>query len=171
MAVLVWASPGCWASQITARSAYSAVRDPVRHRFVYQDAQYRGADLLGLGASAFSYVGGVHPQNATAANGYLARPGRNELPLGRAHDLSRDERLVREFVLHLKLGGAPLRRFAERFGVDVLEFFARPLDRFVRQGWLEIDGDEVALTRTGLVRVDRMIPAFCLPPHRDARYS
>jgi oxygen-independent coproporphyrinogen-3 oxidase len=47
-------------SGYTLRSAYAAVRDPVRDQFLYQDAQYRGADLLGLGVASFSYVGGVH---------------------------------------------------------------------------------------------------------------
>ena len=42
------------AAGYTLRSAYTAVRDPARHHFIYQDEQYRGADLLGLGASAFS---------------------------------------------------------------------------------------------------------------------
>ena len=35
------------------------LRDPERHRFVYQDAQYRGNDLLGIGVSSFSYLDGT----------------------------------------------------------------------------------------------------------------
>ncbi|MFQ5650579.1 MAG: hypothetical protein ACE5IY_11610 [bacterium] len=43
------------------RSAYTAVRNGRPRQFVYQDDQYHGADLLGLGASAFSYLGGILP--------------------------------------------------------------------------------------------------------------
>ena len=47
----------------TLRSAYAAVRDLDRQRFLYMDEQYRGADLLGIGVSAFSYLNSVHHQN------------------------------------------------------------------------------------------------------------
>jgi oxygen-independent coproporphyrinogen-3 oxidase len=48
------------------RSAYTAAHSPEHQRFVYQDAQYHGADLLGIGASAFSYIDGIHCQNLTS---------------------------------------------------------------------------------------------------------
>jgi oxygen-independent coproporphyrinogen-3 oxidase len=48
------------------RSAYTAAHFPQHQRFVYQVAQYHGADLLGIGASAFSYIDGIHCQNLTS---------------------------------------------------------------------------------------------------------
>ncbi|MCP3918378.1 MAG: coproporphyrinogen III oxidase family protein [bacterium] len=156
----------------SVRSAYSAVRDPLRHRFVYQDAQYRGADLVGVGPSAFSYVGGVHHQNVASLRGYLACSARGELPFGRAHVLSADEQLVREFVLQLKLGGADAAVFRGRFGVELTEVFAEPLERLCRAGLLTLTDDaDVRVTRAGLVRIDRVIPEFYLGQHHDVRYS
>ena len=65
----------------TLRSAYTAVRDPERQPFVYQDALYRGADLLGLGVSAFSYLGGTHFQNLARIEPYMERLTHGHLPL------------------------------------------------------------------------------------------
>lgn len=155
----------------TVRSAYSAVRDPVKHRFVYQDAQYHGADLLGVGVSAFSYIGGVHHQNVTSLDAYLACGDRGELPFGRAHALSAPERLVRELVLQLKLGGAEASVFRARFGVELEEVFAEPLDRWCCAGWLSIHDGDLSLTRAGLLRIDRIIPELYLEQHQGLRYS
>ncbi len=159
------------AAGYTIRSAYSAARDPERHRFVYQDAQYRGADLLGIGVSSFSYLSGVHYQNRTDHDSYLESVGQATLPVGRAHRLRADERLVREFVLQLKLGRAEAVYFADKFGVDILERFKNPLRACAERGWLVLDATGVCVTREGLLRIDRLLPAFYLSRHRGVRYS
>jgi oxygen-independent coproporphyrinogen-3 oxidase len=153
------------------RSAYTAARDPERHRFVYQDAQYRGADVLGLGASSFSYLSGIHFQNLSSFTSYIECLEQDRLPLERAYALSVGEQLTREFVLQLKLGRAEAAHFRSKFGVDISERFSEPLSRLARQKWLTFDEDGVSLTRLGLLRVDRLIPAFYQPEHSGTRYS
>lgn len=155
----------------SVRSAYAAVRNPQRHRFVYQDAQYHGADLLGLGVASFSYLGGVHAQNKASLRSYLEAVSDGALPLGRAHALSEDERLIREFVLQLKLGRARADYFLTKFGVDIRQRFIEPLTRMTQSGWLTIDDHGVSMTRRGLIRIDRLIPEFYPPRHQDVRYS
>jgi oxygen-independent coproporphyrinogen-3 oxidase len=61
-------------------SAYTATRGDGT-RFLYRDELWRGADLLGLGVSSFSHVGGVHFQNEHEFEGYLARLTAGELPI------------------------------------------------------------------------------------------
>lgn len=152
------------------RSAYAAARG--RHRrFAYQEDQYRGADLVGVGASAISYVGGLHYQNVASLDGYLAAGAGGGLPVGRAYRLTRDEQVVREFVLQLKLGRVEAGRFRERFGVEIADRFADPLREVAGRGWLTFDRRAVALTRDGLLRADRLLTAFYLPEHRGVRYS
>lgn len=153
------------------RSGYTAVRDPHRHRFLYQDSQYRGADLLGLGAASFSYLAGVHSQNKASLPSYLNAVAANELPLGRARKLSEEERLIREFILQLKLGSVRSSYFRTKFGVDICEKMADPLARMSQAGWLTVNSDGVTPTRAGLTRIDRLIPEFYLPQHRAVRYS
>ncbi|MEK7326213.1 MAG: coproporphyrinogen-III oxidase family protein [Chloroflexota bacterium] len=155
----------------TIRSAYAAVHDPDRHRFVYQDEQYRGADLLGIGVSSFSYLTGVHYQNKADYDAYIESVGQRAFPVGRAHRLRSSERLVREFVLQLKLGRADFAYFEKKFGTKILERFKKPLKQFADRGWLAIDATGVRVTREGLVRIDRLLPAFYLSRHRSVRYS
>jgi oxygen-independent coproporphyrinogen-3 oxidase len=151
-------------------SAYAAVRDP-DVSFVYQDALYHGADLLGIGVSSFGYIQGVHHQNNVRLDDYLAALAEPRLPFHRAYALSKEERAVRELVLQLKLGRVDCDAFRKKHGVELLERFAAPLDRFEALGWLRSSRKEIELTPKGIPRADRMLPAFYLPDHRVARYS
>jgi len=151
----------------TVRSGYTAVRDPVRHAFLYQDEQYRGVDLLGIGVSSFSYLRGMNQQNLAALEPYMDALSKGNLPLGRAYSLSTEERMVREFVLQLKLGAVRLDCFREKFGMDPQQRFAEPLARLAQSGVLLQDGDELRLTREGLLRVDHLLREFYLPKHRE----
>jgi len=152
-------------------SAYCAVRDTETCRFVYQDAQYRGTDLLGIGVSSFSYMSGFHQQNRTELSAYMECLSAGELPLGRAYELQPSERLVREFVLQLKLGRVDVAYLRNKYGIDPVKRFSDTLQELRSAGWLEIESDQVLLTRSGLLRVDRLIPEFYLDEHRGSRYS
>ncbi|MBI3461865.1 MAG: hypothetical protein HY000_02230, partial [Planctomycetes bacterium] len=153
------------------RSAYAAARNGPHRRFAYQVEQYQGADLVGIGASSFSYVGGVHYQNHSSLEEWIGDVRGGRLPAVRAYVLSPAERLRREFVLQLKLGSVDLARLNQKFGAKVSTLFAEPLTDLARRGWLIFDDGRVTLTRAGLLRVDRLLPAFYLPEHRDIRYS
>ena len=154
----------------TVRSAYAAVRDPRRDTFLYQDLQYRGADLLGTGLSSFSYVANTHYQNVSSLREYCASLAADRLPCKRSYALSDEERAVREFVLQLKLGSVESDYFLKKFGINIIEYFAESLQRFSEKGWVTIDTEAVTLTRAGLLRVDHLLPAFYLPQHRDVSY-
>ncbi len=136
-----------------------AVDDEARHRFLYQEAQERGAEALGIGVSAFSYFGGVHQQNVPRVEAYLRALGRGHLPLGRAYALDEKEQLVRRMVLKLRSGWLRLS--------DFVEPLAGPLQDFVERGWIHCDGDFVVVTREGLARIDQMQRSFYLPEHRE----
>lgn len=153
------------------RSAYTAVKDPRRHGFVYQDAQYTGADLLGLGASAFSCFDGVQHQNRAGLPEYLAALEAGGLPLWRGHRMSAEERAVREMVLQWKLGRVDRRGFRKRHGIDPADRFAEALRPLCEAGLARIEPDAIVLTLEGLVQADRVLPSFYLPGHRGIRYS
>ncbi len=155
----------------TVRSAYAAVRDPMRHAFQYQDNQYHGANLLGLGASSFSYMEGMHAQNIPSVSQYRRRLQAGELPIHRCRELSVEEQFTREFILQLKLGGASAQYFHDKFQVDITSRYEETLARLEDQGLLVVDDGGVTMTRSGLVRVDRIIPAFYLPDHRSVPYA
>jgi oxygen-independent coproporphyrinogen-3 oxidase len=155
----------------TVVNAYSAVKEPRRHRFIYQDFLWRGGDMLGLGVAAFGYFGGVHFQNEATLEKYQAAVGAGRLPLTRAFRLSAEDQLVREFILQLKLGFVDTADFRKRFGVDITRCFWVPLRRLATAGWLTSSEAGVRLTPEGLLRADRLLPRFYHPRHQEARYT
>jgi oxygen-independent coproporphyrinogen III oxidase len=175
-----WETKRGWVAEAFARlekagyavgSAYTAVRDPARTRFVYRDSLWQGADLLGLGVASFSHIGGTHFQNQHDFEPYLARLRQGQLPIYRALTPTHEERLIRELVLQMKLGRVNHRHLGEKYGVDVLQRFAEPLERLTRLGYLHADDEWLRLSRGALLQVDLLVHEFFLPAHREARYA
>ncbi len=152
-------------------SAYTAVRDPSRSKFVYRDRLWSGADLIGLGVASFSHVGGTHFQNEHNWEPYLARLDAGGLPIYRALTPTSEERMIRELILQFKLGRVDARYFRAKFGVELGARFASELARLQEWGFLAAMGDDLRLNRDGLLQADRLVHEFFLPPHRDARYA
>ena len=156
----------------TVRSAYTAVKDPERTRFIYTDRLWQGADMVGLGVASFGHMSGVHVQNLDTWETYAAAIRRDEIPLNRAYRPTHEERLIREFILQLKLGSIRPGYFRDKYQVDVLRRFRDPLDSIAADGYLAERGEErVALTREGLLRVDGLLKRFFLPEHLGIRYT
>ena len=152
-------------------SAYTAVRDSSRIRFVYRDKLWDGADMLALGVSAFGYLDGVHYQNQPHMEPYLDSLASGALPVSRALPVTAQEAMIRQFVLKMKLGQLETRPFLERFGVEVTELWRDALVLFRDHGLLAFDKDRIVLTRDGLLQVDRLLHAFFLPQHTNIRYA
>jgi len=155
----------------TVASAYTAVKNPQRTKFIYRDKLWAGADLLSVGVASFGHIGGVHYQNHADFDPYVAQIQQGQLPIYRALTPNDDERFIREFILQLKLGHLSLAYFRNKFGVAPEKRFAEPLQRLKDWGFLTIDGDQVLLNRDGLLQVDRLLHEFFLPEHRHARYA
>lgn len=151
-------------------SAYTAMVN-ASARFLYRDALWHGSDLVPIGVSSFGHLGGVHVQNEHRFEPYVERVEKGEMPIHRAYQLSADERLIREWVLQLKLGRVSAAAFQSKFGVDPRKRFAEALAAHAAAGWLRIEGDLITLTPAGLARVETLLPPFFLPEHRDLRYA
>jgi len=153
-------------------SAYTMVRPKgASSSFVYRDSVWHGSDMVGAGVASFSHVSGVHFQNVAGWGEYLARVAEGHLPLGRGLATTGRERLTREMILQLKLGTLQAAYFREKFGVDVLAEFAPAWQRLEEEEMLRLEGGTVALTRAGLLQVDRLLPSFYEDRYRNARYT
>ena len=159
------------AAGYTIGSAYTAVKDPARTRFLYRDRLWQGADLAGLGVASFGHINGVHLQNLDTYEAYSTRVQRGTLPLNRALRPTEEETLIRELVLQLKLGTIRPAYFKDKYGVNVLERFQEPLGSLAKDGYLTASSEVVALNRDGLLRVDSLLPRFFLPEHAGIRYT
>jgi oxygen-independent coproporphyrinogen III oxidase len=153
----------------TIASAYAAVKDPARTKFVYRDLLWSGADMIGLGVASFSHVNGVHYQNEHDWEPYIEGAHRGVPPIYRALTPNDEERMIREFILQMKLGRIRKTYFDDKFGVDVERRFEQPLGDLERAGYLRSDPEFLTLSRDGLLQVDRLLHGFFLPQHRAKR--
>jgi oxygen-independent coproporphyrinogen-3 oxidase len=151
-------------------SAYTVVKSP-SEKFVYRDAVWHGADMVGAGVASFSHLGGIHYQNLDTFDEYAEALEEGRLPLGRALEVTPRQLLIREMILQLKLGRLESSYFKSKFGTDILDEFAEVFDKHQRDGLLEIQAKGVTLTRAGLLRVDSLLPQFFEPAHQGARYT
>jgi oxygen-independent coproporphyrinogen-3 oxidase len=154
-------------------SAYTIVKNKATTKFVYRDGLFSGADLLPLGVASFGHLGGVHLQNNADISAYCDAIERGQHAIFRAYVTDPGERLIREFILQLKLGSVQPSYYQAKFGVDVRNTFASQLAWLAHEGFLVPDGavDEIKLTRDGLLQVDRLLHEFFLPHHRGGRYT
>jgi oxygen-independent coproporphyrinogen-3 oxidase len=153
-------------------SAYTAVKNPGRTKFVYRDQLWKGADLAGLGVASFGHINGVHLQNLDTWETYSAAIERGTLPLGRAYRPTDEERMIREFVLQMKKGSIKPSYFEEKYGVQPLNRFRDELDSLEAAGYLAArNSEQLALTRDALLRVDVLLHRFFLKQHRGIRYT
>ena len=153
----------------TIASGYTAVLNPERTKFIYRDELWSGADLIGLGVASFSHAAGVHFQNLSEMEPYLEAIEEGMLPIKRSFRTSAEERMIREFILQMKLGRVDLAYFREKFGQDVAVRFASQLRNLAEEGFLRVEDDEALLSRDGLLCVDNLLHEFFLRQHRTSR--
>jgi oxygen-independent coproporphyrinogen-3 oxidase len=152
-------------------SSYTLVKDKSRCKFVYRDGLWHGADMFGTGVASFGHVHGVHLQNVDSWEGYTGMLDRGELPLGRALPVTPKQLLIREMILQLKTGRLDVGYFRRKFAADIRTEFAGGFAHLEEQGFLSDTGDDIELTRAGLLQIDRQLPAFFEPQYRGTRYT
>jgi oxygen-independent coproporphyrinogen III oxidase len=172
-----WAVKRAWVSYAfseleragyTISSAYTGVKNPAAARFLYRDLLWTGADMIGLGVASFSHVNGTHYQNEHDWEPYIEKVRQGTLPIWRALTPNGEERMIREFVLQMKLGHVVGEYFQSKFGVDIRRRFDAPLRDLEAKGFLQLDSESVRLSRDGLLQVDSLLHQFFLPRHQNA---
>jgi oxygen-independent coproporphyrinogen-3 oxidase len=179
-AVADWPTKRAWVSYAfdelcaagySVSSAYTLVKDKSKVNFSYRDNLWRGSDLLATGVASFGHVSGVHYQNLAEWPQYIGSLDRGELPLWRGLKPTPHQLLIREMILQLKTGRLDAGYFRHKFGVEILDEWRDQWRQHTADELLEINGDEIRLTRAGLLQADALLPVFFEPEHRDVRYT
>jgi len=152
-------------------SGNEMIRNPATDHFVYRDNVWRGCDLIATGVSSFGHFQGVHYQNLDQIEDYMETVNRGELPINRALKPTSHQLLIRELVLLMKEGHVSLDRLSQKYGVNVREEFASAFRNQQAAGYLTVDGDDLKLSRKGLLQVDSLLPEYFEPQHRAVRYT
>jgi oxygen-independent coproporphyrinogen-3 oxidase len=175
-----WATKRRWVDEAFRRfeaagylvsSGYTLVKPSRNGQFVYRDSLWHGADMIGTGVASFSHLCGVHYQNHDGWTDYLDALQRGDLPLARALPLTARQLMIRELVLQLKTGRVDTAYFRDKFGVDIRDHYRAECSALAEEGYLDVVDDELRLTRSGLLRVDSLLPRFFEPEFRSVRYT
>jgi oxygen-independent coproporphyrinogen-3 oxidase len=141
--------------------------DKYYHR--YQEHNWQALDdveLLGVGASAYSYLNGYQYYNVNDIAKYMHVVESGEMPFWRGEHLdSVDEQMRRTLMLGLK-AGIDRARFSKQHGVDVVEAFPDEWTRLAALGLVTIAPDSVALSYSGRLFADEIGQLFYSPQMR-----
>jgi oxygen-independent coproporphyrinogen-3 oxidase len=130
-----------------------AQREGRLHRNFQGYSTHADCDLIGVGVSAIGAVGPSYSQNARTLSDYYGRLDRNDLPIARGVELTRDD-LARRAVIHRLMCQFAISK--EAIGVSYLldfdRYFQRELDglrEFERDGLVELQPDWIFVTPKG----------------------
>jgi len=154
----------------TVATATTVIKDPGT-QFMYRTGLFNGTDLLSVGVSSFGHISGVNYQNQHDFQPYIDAAGNAGSAAFRAYALSPEENYIREFALQLKGGSVSIEAFATKFGRDPREQFSAALESMKARGLATISDGRIAVTRVGLLQIDRLMFEFFLPEHRTGRFA
>lgn len=125
----------------------------------------KAEDLLGIGLSAISYIGGVYAQNAARLESYYASLDENRLPISRGLIASPEDVLRRDIIQQLccckRVDIAALER---TYQLKFREHFAEQiplLEQFARDGLLNVfDERRLVLSPEGCLLVANVCMVF-----------
>jgi oxygen-independent coproporphyrinogen-3 oxidase len=128
-----------------------------RHNAVYWD----DGEYLGFGVGAASYRGGVRSTHTRDLRAYVAAAGGGVDIPGEAERLTGAAKVGEAAMLALRTSeGVDIAAFAERYGVDVREFYRPVLEDMHAAGTLDVTPTHVRLTRRGRFVANDVCGAF-----------
>ena len=129
-----------------------------RHNLMYWD----NAEYYGIGAGASGYVNGVRYKNHGPIRHYLKAVEEDNARINEEH-LSLREQMEEEMFLGLrKKTGVSKARFEEKFGTSFENIYGQVVRDLCHQGLLQIEGQQIRMTKKGLFLGDTVAERFIL---------
>jgi oxygen-independent coproporphyrinogen-3 oxidase len=141
-----------------------AQRNRTLHRNFQGYTTKAGADLLGMGVSAISSIGGAYAQNQRDVPGYTAAIENGGYATMRGYHLSTDDVLRRAVISRILCHTVVLKREIEdEFAIRFDEYFAPELAQLEPQaadGLVQLDRDAIHVTWLGRVFIRNVAMVF-----------
>ncbi len=119
-----------------------------RHNLKY----WTGAPYFAYGAGACSYVGSTRTNNVASVGEYMEAIENNELPIASIVQENKETRMRNFLIFGLrKRDGVDLSEFQTSFGMSPLALFPADGRGLLESGMLEITGNRLRLTFTGML--------------------
>ena len=120
------------------------------HRSRHNQNYWDNGEYLGLGVGAASYLDGLRSVHSRDLDAYIRAALATEPIPGDSERLEGAARTGEAAMLALRTGeGVDLASFRERYGVDFLSFYDRPIRELAGVGMLEVTPTHVRLTMAG----------------------
>ncbi|MBV8074522.1 MAG: radical SAM family heme chaperone HemW [Candidatus Eremiobacteraeota bacterium] len=120
------------------------------HRSRHNQNYWRNGEYLGLGVGAASYLGGTRSVHTRDLGGYVRAALAGEPIPGTSERLDGAAKVGEATMLALRTAeGVDLEAFRERYRVDFLASYHRPIRELEDAGMLEVTPTHVRLTRAG----------------------
>lgn len=133
-------------------SNYAKPGERSRHNLLYWNQQ----DYLGLGAGAHSRIDDEWTYNPSSINDYFADDYHDY-----RQEISDAERLSEFFFVGLrKMEGVDLGKVVEKHGETGLEKYRETIERLIADGLLVRNGDNLRLTRRGILMGNEVFSKF-----------
>ena len=129
-----------------------------RHNLMYWD----NAEYYGIGAGASGYVNGVRYKNHGPIRHYLKAVEEGNARINEEH-LSLREQMEEEMFLGLrKKTGVSKARFEEKFSTSFENLYGQVVRDLCHQGLLQVEGQQIRMTKKGLFLGDTVAERFIL---------
>ena len=129
-----------------------------RHNLMY----WANAEYFGIGAGASGYVNGVRYKNHGPIRHYMKAVEAGNARINEEH-LSQREQMEEEMFLGLrKKSGVSIRRFEEKFATSFEELYGQVVRDLCHQGLLQVEGQQIRMTKKGLFLGDTVAERFIL---------
>jgi oxygen-independent coproporphyrinogen-3 oxidase len=128
-----------------------------RHNLRY----WRHRPGIGIGPAASSYLRGCRWRNVPDIGAYMNAISAGEEPVAEFERLSPLQHAGEVAMLRLRLAeGINPEDFRKQTGLDLYETFGDSIKKHINAGLLEIFGENVRLTRKGMLLADEVITEF-----------
>ena len=129
-----------------------------RHNLMYWD----NAEYYGIGAGASGYVDGVRYKNHGPIRHYLSAVEAGNARVTEEY-LSQREQMEEEMFLGLrKKSGVSMTRFEEKFSTSFEDLYGQVVRDLCHQGLLQVEGQQIRMTKKGLFLGDTVAEQFIL---------
>ena len=124
---------------------------------------WKNEEYIGTGLGAHGYVEGTRYQNTRSINTYIESLKKQELPVIESSVLSKEEKIEEEMFLGLRLmEGINLEQISKKYSVNVEAIYQEALEKLIQAHDLERVGNQIRLTRQGLLMANDVFEQFLL---------
>ena len=133
------------------------------HESIHNSSYWRNIEYYGLGAGAHGYINGIRYANQGALKFYIDSMEEKGHARREENKVTLNEQIEEEMFLGLRLlEGVDLIAFEEKYSKKVQEIFKDVVERNISDGYLEVVGNKLRLTRKGLFYGNDVFSEFLL---------